>query len=146
MKKIIFIALAFMVGITACQTEKKVTQDTSNADAPLQGTRWELTNINCAPIDKSPEVPFIIFNNDGGFSGNLGCNSFFGTYFADSKKIEIKYSGSTKKLCSEMTLEKEFSKALKNDINNYIIVEKILIIKNKEQEVLRFKATPNISE
>lgn len=45
-----------------------------------------------------------------------------------------------------MTLEKEFSKALKNDINNYIIVEKILIIKNKEQEVLRFKATPNISE
>src|SRR5574344_2409346 len=110
MKKIIFTVLTLILVMGACQTAQKTTQKQTSTTSPLQGTRWELTNINCTPIGTSPATPFIIFNTDNSFSGNLGCNSFFGSYFADDKKIEIKYNGSKKKLCSDMNLENACSK------------------------------------
>lgn len=134
----LFVLLIFLA--TACHTEQKTTTDTTPVNFPLQNTYWELTNINCAPIGGAPDMPFIVFDGDGGFHGNLGCNSFFGNYTADDKKMSLSYKGSTKKLCSDMNLEKEFSKCLKEDLNNYVIVKDILIIRVKEREVLRFKA------
>ena len=41
-----------------------------------------------------------------------------------------------------MTVERAFAAALKKEINNYVITGDVLILRAKDQEVLRFKAAP----
>lgn len=138
MKKLIL----FFVALTVCALSCKTEQKTTSTNSPLCETKWQLTYIDCKEIEESPETPFIVFAPDGSFSGSLGCNSFFGSYIVNKENISIEYRGSTKKLCDNMTVEKDFSKALKSQINNYVIVGDVLIVRVKNNEVLRFKALP----
>lgn len=101
-----------------------------------------LTDIDGQPIDDSPAKPFIIFTEDGNAKGNLGCNDFFGSCFVKKDKINIDYKGSTKKLCNKMETERAFAAALKKEISHYAISGDVLILRTKDQEVLRFKAAP----
>jgi heat shock protein HslJ len=141
MKKLLLTGIILTICAFSCHTSKETSSATSK-DAPLCETQWMLTDINCEAIGDSPAKPFIHFSNDGGVTGSLGCNSFFGNYTVNKDKISLEYKGSTKKLCSDMEVEKAFSAALKKDINNYVIVGDVLIIREKNQEVLRFKAAP----
>ena len=141
MKKLFLIGIILTICAFSCQTSKK-NSSASNNETPLCETQWMLTDINCEAIGEAPKQPFIKFSTDGNISGNLGCNDFFGTYFVKKDKMSIEYKGSTKKLCNNMEVENAFAAALKKDINNYVIVGDVLIIREKNQEVLRFKAAP----
>ena len=141
MKKLFLIGIILSICAFSCHTSKETSSSGSN-DIQLCETQWMLTDINCEAIGNSPAKPFIKFSNDGNISGNLGCNDFFGSYFVKKDKMNIEYKGSTRKLCSDMAVEKAFSAALKKDISNYVIVGDVLIIREKNQEVLRFKAAP----
>lgn len=101
-----------------------------------------LTDINGQPVGASMSEPFIEFSKDGKVSGNLGCNKFFCDCFVKKDKISIEYKGATKMLCNKMETERAFTSALKQEINNYVIVGDVLILRAKDQEVLRFKAAP----
>lgn len=140
MKKLFFILTIFSVCTLSCKTSKE--GKSASSPAPLCETEWILTAINCEPIAKSPTQPYVIFKEDGSFSGSFGCNDFFGTYFAKKDKMNLEFKGATKKLCNDMVVEKAFSAALKKDISNYVISDDVLIIREKRQEVLRFKAAP----
>lgn len=140
MKKLFLICILLTICAFSCQTSKK--NSSASSDAPLCGTQWILTDINSEAIGEAPKQPFIKFSTDGNISGNLGCNDFFGTYFVKKDKMSIEYKGSTKKLCNNMDVENAYAAALKKDINNYVIVGDVLIIREKNQEVLRFKASP----
>lgn len=140
MKKLFFICTLLTIFALSCQTSKKTAENATNF--PLCETQWVLTDINGTPAPQAPAVPYIQFTTDGGFSGNLGCNDFFGSYTVNKEKISLEYRGSTKKLCNNMETEKAFSSALKQDITNYEISGDVLTIRAKSQEVLRFKATP----
>lgn len=140
MKKLFLIGIILTICAFSCHTSKE-TSSTSN-NTPLYETQWMLTDINSEAIGDSPKKPFVRFKNDGNLSGNLGCNDFFGSYTVNKDKISIEYKGSTKKLCGNMDVEKSFAAALKKDINNYAIVGDVLIIREKNQELLRFKAAP----
>jgi heat shock protein HslJ len=49
------------------------------------------------------------------------------------------YAGTTRKMCSEMQIEKLFEKALHKDIKFYTITGGTLILKDaKKNEILRF--------
>lgn len=158
MKRILLIIMVFSLCACGCKTSKNTsdvsadgttTTTTSKKDCKLTETKWMLTHINTTEIKESPEAPYITFVGDR-ISGNLGCNTFFGTFYATKKgKIDIEYTGSTKKLCNEMQVERDFISALKVDKKSYVISGDILIIKGermmedgskKEVEILRFRA------
>lgn len=139
MKKLFFICTILTICTFACSTSKEASSSASN-DTPLYETQWMLTDINCEAIGDAPAKPFIQFSNEGTVSGKLGCNDFFGNCFVKNNKISIEYKGSTKKLCNDMAVERAFASALGKDINNYVIVGDVLILRAKDQEVLRFKA------
>ena len=108
---------------------------------PLTETHWELKKIFGKDIPSLERVPFIIFKDDDSYHGYLGCNQFFGKYFAKKKTISFDHSGSTRKLCfNNMDVENLFLSALKSDIKTYIITNDTLILYDKSKEVLRFEA------
>ena len=134
----------------ADKTESATTATSSTKkDCKLTETKWMLTHVFSKVVEDSPERPYIVFVGDR-ITGSLGCNTFFGTFYVKKKgKIDMEYTGSTKKLCNEMKVEREFISALKVDKKSYVIKENILIIRGekmmddgtkKDVEILRFKA------
>ena len=148
--------MAVAVCLCGCKTSEKNSESDSanttasqNKNSKLTETKWMLTHLNMQEVNECPESPYIVFSGDR-ISGNLGCNTFFGTFYASKKgKIDIEYTGSTKKLCNEMQVERDFISALKVEKKSYVINGNVLIIKGekimgdgtkKELEILRFKA------
>lgn len=160
MKKLLLILVAFSLCACSCKTAKKTSDKPSDQSAvatadkgkpacSLTETKWMLTHLNGVPVKDSPESPYIIFTGDR-VTGSLGCNTFFGTFYANKKgKLDIEYTGSTKKLCNEMEVEYQFISAMKSEKMMYTIKGNILSVKGekmdtdgekKEVEVMRFKA------
>lgn len=140
MKKLFLICTILTICVFSCQTSKNAAD--SDTNAPLYGTQWMLTSIEGQLVGEAPANPFVIFSEDGGVKGNLGCNDFFGNCSVSKDKISIEYKGSTKKLCNKMETERAFAAALKKEISHYAISGDVLILRAKDQEVLRFKAAP----
>lgn len=124
----------------------------SGIDDRLTNVKWILTDLNGQPVAEAPVTPNITFTENR-ISGEAGCNSYFGTYFAHKKgRLDIEYTGSTKRLCNDMKVEDQFISALRTEKLSYVVVDDILIIRGqklaadgskKEVELLRFKAEKN---
>lgn len=152
MKKLSLILVAVLLLSCSCKTAENAETKTASSPAsggkasskvqgkPLLQTYWVLTHINGEPIGAAPKEASISFNDEGRVSGTLGCNNFFGTYFVKKDKMSIDYTGATKMLCSEMSVEEKYLAALKSDITHYTIHDSELTIYAKNQEVLRFHA------
>ena len=120
MKNIILsIVLGFMC-ISCCSNKY--------AAANISGD-WKIDNVlGTQVIAGEEETPFISFQTQKSrFYGTTGCNSFFGEFNTTDNKNEITISnvGSTKKLCSDMTVEDAIFSALGQvasvDYNNEIM-------------------------
>ena len=120
-----------------CKTSKK---SVAKEQYPLVGTQWNLTRLDGAEIGADFALrPFITFDTAGAVQGNLGCNSFFGTYSINKKhKMTLEFEGATKRLCKQMEVEKQFMQALKRDITRYEIEGEELILFAGDKEVMRF--------
>lgn len=126
--------------------------DESGIDTRLTNIKWVLTDLNGQPVAEAPVTPTITFTENR-ISGEAGCNSYFGTYYAHKKgRLDIEYTGSTKRLCNDMKVEDQFISALRTDKLSYVVVDDVLIIRGqklaadgskKEVELLRFKAEKN---
>ncbi len=140
MKKSIFslIMLSLVLTCCCCKTSKK---NVKTGDLPLIGTQWNLVALEGEETTKEFALrPFITFDSAGSIQGNLGCNTFFGSYDTGKKgKMKIEYQGSTKRLCQKMAVEKQFIKALKRDVNLYQIKGNELILSNANEEIMRFE-------
>lgn len=134
---ITFIAIAATMNFCGC----KSTKDVNNSSIALCGNTWELKKIYSLPIDSTTyeHKPYIIFNSNGTFSGNFGCNSFFGSFYTKKQKLQLEYAGSTKSLCNEMNLERAYLKALKSGISTYNISDSTLILYTDNKEIFQFK-------
>ena len=131
------------------QKKDEAGTTTTTKPANLTETKWMLTHLNAVPVKDSPESPYIIFTGDR-VTGSLGCNTFFGTFYANKKgKIDIEYTGSTKKLCDQMDVEYKFISAMKSENMSYVLKEDLLFIYGermdsdgvkKNIEIMRFKA------
>lgn len=127
-----------VVCLAGCKTTNKATEANSK---PLIGTQWNLVALYGEPIDSNQVIqPFIIFDADGNFNGNLGCNTFFGSYYQKKQKLELNYSGATKRLCHEMDTERAVLKALKEEISSYTIAGNVLTLYANKVEILRFES------
>lgn len=117
---------------------KKIAQMSENK--PLVNTYWVLKSVKGEDIPKCIITPNIVFKSDGRYTGNLGCNSFFGTYNCGKKRIKMEFEGATKRLCDNMKVEKLFLLHLHSEFTQYEIIGDTLILKDKNGEVLRFFA------
>ena len=133
---ITLLAATLIVVGCGCKSSKKSVK----VEYPLIGTQWNLVAIDGEKITNEFALrPFITFDTAGGVQGNLGCNSFFGEYTVSKKhKMTLGYQGSTKRLCSQMDVEKQFMKALKSEVTRYEIKGSELIIFADSKEVMRF--------
>ena len=131
------VALTLILGC-CCKTSKK---NVKSENLPLVGTQWNLVAIDGNEISAEFALrPFITFDSVGAVQGNLGCNTFFGTYEINKKhKMTLEYQGATKRLCQKMDIEKQFISALRKDINQYQIKGNELILFSENNEVIRFE-------
>lgn len=140
MQKIIYpiIVIALVLTCSCCKTSKK---NVKSNNFPLINTQWMLESIEGEEIRTDYALrPFIKFDSSYNVTGSLGCNSLFGTYSVNKKdKMTIHYTGSTKRLCQKMSVERNFINALKKDINRYEIKGDKLILYSEDKEVISFK-------
>lgn len=139
MKNSIFftVMITLILAGCGCKTSKK---SVGNGHYPLVGTQWNLVKLDGAEIGADFALrPFITFDTAGAVQGNLGCNSFFGTYSVSKKhKMTLEFQGATKRLCQQMEVERRFMKSLKREITRYEIQGEELILFAGDDEVMRF--------
>ena len=137
MKKISLLFVAFAAFLLlACIASKRAPKP-----IPLQSTYWVLTAVEGKSIADIPQIktPYIIFDTNYKYYGDFGCNQFFGSYNFGKKRLSMDYAGATKKMCSEMQIEKLFAAALHKEIKYYTIEGNTLTLKDMQKnEVLRF--------
>jgi len=135
MKKFFFLSIIIASVFTLFSNQRK--KNTENL--PLLNTKWILEEIYETPITQGLDTAFITFSDNYKFSGNFGCNLFFGNFNFGKKRIKIDFLGSTRRLCTNMSLEDQFSKALRDDITHYRIEKNNLFLHNKNKVVLKFE-------
>jgi len=135
MKKSIFFSV-FILSILVLYAGKRK----NNADnLPLLHTKWILTEVFDNVVLHNPDTAYIIFSDTYKFSGNLGCNLFFGEFSFSKKMIKMDYVGATKKLCFNMEVEDQFMKAIRNDNFHYYIEKNTLYLLDKKNTVCKFE-------
>ncbi|GHT53786.1 hypothetical protein FACS189446_2060 [Bacteroidia bacterium] len=131
------------MGFTACKSnyaagENKLTQLdregdvisgnlANNLDPLLVGKRWKLVELNGKPVEKQ-DAFLILDKSKNTVSGNLGCNTFSGTY--DQKtgnRIKFSQVAATLKMCLNMETEDGLKKVLEV-ADNYNVTEKNLVL------------------
>lgn len=145
MKKLFFPLIIFVLVLSCscCKTSKK---NVKNEKFPLIGTQWNLVSLEGEEIGNEFALrPFVTFDSTGKIQGNLGCNTFFGNYTVKKNKMTIAYEGSTKRLCSQMKVERKFITALKQDINSFQLKDDELTLFSNGEEIMRFKGV-NLNE
>lgn len=140
MRKVVYslTAIILILSCSCCKTSKKSVK---TEKFPLVGTQWMLEALEGEEFSKEFALhPFIVFDSAGSFQGNLGCNTFFGTYEVSKKqKMKLQFDGATKRLCSKMEVERRFLTVLKRDVTRYELKDDMLTIFSENEELMRFK-------
>lgn len=108
--------------------------------AQLIANEWQLKEMltENGKIDLPKRVPTIMFSDSTRVFGFSGCNRFMGKYEIKGNTISIDPGASTMMACLDMTLEKQFTKALTN-VKTYTVANHELQLKDKTgQLVLTF--------
>lgn len=134
--KLLFITISILSMITIQAKPRKRVSD----NFQLLNTKWVLEKIGDSYIFfYDTDTAYIVFYDNYKFSGNFGCNIFFGEFSYGKKRIKLDYIGATKKLCSDMNIEERFYKALKNDITHFYIDKNHLYLLHKLNVICKFQ-------
>jgi heat shock protein HslJ len=118
----------------------KVVSDTSS----LFDKQWNLVEIMGEPVPLSgihKKEAFIYFKSDGTVHGDLGCNTFTGTYtLQNGDRIQFSNVVNTLKICSDMSIESAFIQILEV-VDNYSLDDDELVLNRARIKPLaRFEA------
>lgn len=95
---------------------------------------WKVLKLK--GLEQIASAPTLIFHEeDNRLSGFAGCNNYFSTYTISGVEIKFDKTGSTRKLCPDMSVENVFLKLLP-EVARYEIVKKELYLYDKNDEVL----------
>jgi heat shock protein HslJ len=98
--------------------------------AGITNKYWKLIELYGNPVSY-PEFSveaFMILSPNGTVSGNLGCNSFFGSFTVEEgNRISFSQLGNTQKMCLDMSIETEMVNRLQMT-DNYNITENQFIL------------------
>jgi len=136
-KRFVFLFILILLFFVSFAKSRKKNAD----NLPLTNTKWILKEVFNQYIYHDPDTAYIVFSDNYTFTGNLGCNIFFGNYNNSKKRFKFDYVGATKKLCQNMEVEKQFIKALKSDISHYYIEKNKLFFVSKNKVIFTFETT-----
>ena len=150
MKSILFYAMAIVLvsGMHSCKCSQKDAKQenakVSSASDDLTNKRWRLVEIMGRPVTYSAEdgrEAYIQFKADGTVSGNLGCNTFTGNYSIPNP-LQIRFSNlvNTLKMCIDMQIENDLSKALQTADNYNLNGDKLVLNRARMAPLARFEA------
>ena len=128
---------SILFSLQACTSE-----DASSA-AELVNTYWKLTELEGAPIvtaDGQREMKLTL-REENKVTGFGGCNSFFGSYEYDAKKLSFSQLAATRMFCEDaMDKESQFMKSLMV-VKSYKITGQTMQLFDAEEKLLaRFEA------
>ncbi|MBK9334356.1 MAG: META domain-containing protein [Ignavibacteria bacterium] len=106
--------------------------DLSAQEISLTGKKWMLTELQKGVVSESSDkmqTPYLIFSEDGSFTGNASCNSISGSYTFDGKYKLKMTAASTRMMCENMETETAFLKALQKT-NNVILKDNVLMLQS----------------
>ena len=135
MKRVLFVILMAGLILAACASAQPTT--------PITGT-WDI--ISYGPTSNPTPTLLdisrsIIFSADGKFSGNVGCNSFSGTYTLTDGKITFQQTASTKLACTPdaiMQQEQATLRVLNGSVDLKIEGRHLTITNNEETITMEF--------
>ena len=106
---------------------------------PLAGANWTLSSMNVNQLLLPETTITIFFGSDGAVSGVGGCNAYSGSYTVSGSSIAISPVGAGESSCgADVDQQEETYFSLLLSANNFAIEGDQLILKNGDQEVLRF--------
>ena len=139
-KRSVFLFILMLLFFVSFAKNRKKNAD----NLPLTNTKWVLKEVFNQYIYHDPDTAYIVFSDNYTFTGNLGCNIFFGNFNNSKKRFKFDYTGATKKLCQNMEVEKLFIKAIKSDITHYYIEKNKLFFVSKKKVIFTFETTESI--
>ena len=147
MRHCLYLSL-IMVLAQACCSANKTASSSALISADLTSSEWKLVSVN---VDDKPmttetlQTPATLkISHDGQFSGQGGCNNFFGKATIKGSNISFGNAGITKKMCFDntvMALETAYMKAL-SLADAYEVKLKNLILKKGNTTIATFISTP----
>ena len=113
---------------------KELVSKVASSDGSELMKEWKVLKLK--GLEQIVAAPTLIFQEeDHRLSGFAGCNNYFSTYNLSGHEISFEKTGSTRKLCPDMTAEDTFLKLLP-EVARYEVVKKELYLYNKNDEVL----------
>jgi heat shock protein HslJ len=135
----IYIPLLLIITLSCSELS---TNSQETVLSQLESATWQLVYINGEPVSDNlaeQNIPTILFDVDQmRVYGGGGCNAYFGSFKLDRpNRLTISELGSTKKLCNEIELEKEYFTALQSSERISVTAgDHVLNLKNSEQQTL----------
>jgi heat shock protein HslJ len=138
MSRKLFYAITLVVAscVCACGVQQKQTnqftseKSTFDDATNITNKHWKLVELNGNPVNfpEASTAVFILLNSDGRVSGNLGCNSFTGSFtLQEGNRIAFSQLVNTQKMCLDMSIENEMIRVLQS-ADNYNLNEKQLVL------------------
>ena len=113
---------------------KELVSKVASSDGSELMKEWKVLKLK--GLEQIVAAPTLIFQEeDHRLSGFAGCNNYFSTYNLSGHEISFEKTGSTRKLCPDMTAEDTFLKLLP-EVARYEVVKKELYLYDKNDEVL----------
>jgi heat shock protein HslJ len=119
-----------LMGFNACKSKQyaETADPVSAVNSLLAGKRWKLVELNGKSVET--QNAFLLLDKDKNMvSGNLGCNTFFGSYaLKPGNRIQFSQIISTLKMCmNDMETEDGLKKVLEM-ADNYTVNENTFIL------------------
>jgi heat shock protein HslJ len=107
--------LLLLLLTTACRTSKKPGHPDFGKDPALYGVRFELIQLEGAPVKAPSGLIHITFESeDNKMSGGAGCNTYTGMWTVHEEMMKLLPLQVTEMVCTEhMELEKRYLTILK---------------------------------
>jgi heat shock protein HslJ len=123
------------------------TEAASSAHSGLTDRHWKLVELMGKPVtypEGAANEAFIFLKPDGTVSGNLGCNTFAGTYTSqEGNRIRFSKMAATEKMCldsNSMEIEAGLKKALETADNYNVTGDNLILNRAKMAPLARFEA------
>ena len=145
MKKVIYLAAAAIVSLSACNSTKKAG---GKSAATLKDTYWKLVELNGKPIkdDADRKEVFLFFSSkENHAGGNGGCNGYGGSYELKDNGFSLRFGNMirTQMACPGLELEDEYLKVLENTDSYYVYSDTLQLNRARMAPLARFVAVPS---
>lgn len=104
MKKYLYVSgfLLCLTSLIACNLTRDNQQD---EEIELSNTHWQLVNM---PGELLGEVEVSLSFEGEKINGKSGCNTYFSAYESDGSKLTFQGIGSTRMMCPDMEVERQY--------------------------------------